>query len=260
MKKHYPDCKFIISTWCFENENDSNPEGEWVGLNKALLEDKSWADYILADGHEDYFPKYLLETGVPGNLPLINFPEISMYGMFPWGGYGVNPLPKHFQQLWDRIKHKASGGMPYSEGIYDDLNKVIIAGLYWDPDRKAEETVREYSNYEFNPAISDDMVEVVNIFEKNHFRELSKKSFTDSITVSALRAFELVSKAEEKMTEQAKKSWRWRIFYLRALIDKEIYNHKGKLEGDTLKKAFEELTKIYYAENAFRWVKPPTIK
>jgi hypothetical protein len=43
---------------------------------------------ILADGHNNYFPKYLLDHGVPGNLPLLNFPEISMFGRSPWGGVG----------------------------------------------------------------------------------------------------------------------------------------------------------------------------
>lgn len=27
----------------------------------------------------------------------------------------------------------AVGGFPYSEGIYEDLNKAIIAGFYWNP-------------------------------------------------------------------------------------------------------------------------------
>ncbi|MCK5347172.1 MAG: hypothetical protein KAR20_27375, partial [Candidatus Heimdallarchaeota archaeon] len=71
-------------------------------MEKNLRQENSWVDYIMADGHDNYFPKYLLEQGVPGNLPLLNFPEISMFGMSPWGGYGTNPAPRHFQMLWDR--------------------------------------------------------------------------------------------------------------------------------------------------------------
>lgn len=33
-------------------------------------------NYILADAHED-FPRYPLDVGVPGRLPLLTFPEIS---------------------------------------------------------------------------------------------------------------------------------------------------------------------------------------
>jgi len=216
-----------------------------------LKEDKSWVDYIMADGHDDYFPKYLLQKGIPGQLPLVNFPEISMFGMHPWGGYGTNPAPVHFQKLWDRIKHKTVGGAPYSEGIYEDINKAIIAGFYWNPDKKAQDTVKEYLSFEFSPEVADDMLKVVRIFEQNHYRK--------KITKSAVEAFELVKKAEKKLTTKAKRSWRWRIFYLRALIDKELFERKGKREA--LKAAFDELTKIYHAENAHSMpIKPPQIK
>lgn len=37
-----------------------------------------------------------------------------------------------------RIKHIAVGGAPYSEGIYEDLNKAICTRCYWDPERKGK--------------------------------------------------------------------------------------------------------------------------
>ena len=252
IRARFPRCKIVLSTWCFENENDGNPDGEWIGLEKNLENDKSWVDYIMADGHDDYFPKYLLEQGVPGQLPLLNFPEISMFGMSPWGGYGTNPAPTHFQKLWDRIKHTAAGGAPYSEGIYDDMNKAIIAGFYWNPDQKATDSVREYLSFEFSPDVADDMLEVVRIFEQNHRRKRIKDS--------ALHAFELVTKAETRLTQKVKNSWRWRIFSLRAIIDKELFERKGKREGQTLKQAFDKLTRIYRAEDAHSMpIKPPQL-
>lgn len=253
LRLKFPECKTVLSTWCFENEDDNNPDGEWVGLKKCLDENNSWVDYIMADGHDDYFPKYLLTQGVPGQLPLLNFPEISMFGMNPWGGYGTNPAPAHFQKLWDRIRHLAVGGAPYSEGIYEDLNKAIIASFYWDPYVRAEDVVREYASFEFSPEVASDMLEVVRIFEQNHYR--------NQIGESSLRAFELVTEAENRLTEKVKSSWRWRIFYLRGLIDKEIFEKNGKLEGEILKASFEELTKIYHAENAHSMpIKPLQLK
>ena len=242
VRSRFPHCKIVLSTWCFENEDDKNPDGEWIGLEKSMEEDNSWVDYIMADGHDDYFPKYLLEQGIPGQLPLVNFPEISMFGMSPWGGYGANPAPTHFQKLWSRIKNIAVGGAPYSEGIYEDINKAIFAGFYWNPERKAEDIIKEYISFEFSPVVVDDLLEVVRIFEQNHNRS--------QIKGNAIRAFELVTNSENRLTEEVKNSWRWRIFYLRALIDKEIFERNGKIEGEILKTAFDELTKIYYAENA----------
>ena len=222
-------------------------------LLQALAKDKSWADYLMADGHDDYFPKYVLETGVPGQLGLLNFPEISMFGMSPWGGYGANPAPNHFEKLWGRIKQKAKGGAPYSEGIFEDMNKAIYARFYWNPDCRAEDTVKEYAAFEFSPNSADTLVEVVRLFEENHNR--------GKIGESARRAFELVCKTDATLTSQARTSWRWRIVYLRALIDKELFERKGKLEGETLKASFEELTRLYHAEGAHSMpIKPPQIK
>jgi len=165
VRAKFPRARIILSTWTY----DTPPCGEWEGLTKALAADKSWVDYIQADAHED-FPRYPLENGVPGGLPLLNFPEISMWGQSPWGGYGANPLPGRLQRLWDQTQKKLSGGFPYSEGIYEDLNKVIVSQFYWDPARPATETVKEYIAFEYSPEVAEQLAVVVETFEKNHRR------------------------------------------------------------------------------------------
>jgi hypothetical protein len=248
VRRKFPEARIILSTWTY----DTPPCGEWEGLTKALAEDKSWVDYIQADAHGD-FPRYPLEKGVPGGLPLLNFPEISMWGQSPWGGYGANPLPGRLQRLWDQTQKKLSGGFPYSEGIYEDLNKVIVNQFYWDPARPAADTVKEYIAFEYGPDVVNELASVVETLEKNHLRK--------GIGPGAVAAFESVRNAEAKLTPQAKSAWRWRIFFLRALIDKELFARQGRREGPALKEAFGELTRIYHAENAHSMpIKPPQVK
>ena len=161
----FPNGKLILSTWYFDRWGN----GEWDGIAAKFKAKKpDWVDFILADNFEDY-PRYPLEKGVPGGFPLLNFPDISMYGQEPWGGYGANPHPGRLQARWNETRNKLSGGFPYSEGIYEDLNKVICAALS-APDRPAMETVKEYAAAEFSPEVVDDVASVVTIFEKNHFR------------------------------------------------------------------------------------------
>ena len=94
---------------------------------------------------------------------------------------------------------------------------------------------------------------MVRIFEENHHR--------DRIGESATRALEIVENVEKQLAAQTCRSWRWRIFYLRALIDREMYDRGGKLEGDVLKQAFDELTRIYHAEQAHSMpIAPPQLK
>ena len=87
----------------------------------------SWADFLMVDAHREY-PRYPLEHALI--KPIVNFPEISMWGLKPWGGYGANPLPERFQRIWNDSKHILDGGLPYSEGIYEDISKIQFAGYY----------------------------------------------------------------------------------------------------------------------------------
>ncbi len=245
--RQYPQIKIIISTWTF----DTPEAGEWESLAKSLAEDKSWADYIQADAHED-FPRFPLERGVPGGLPMVNFPEISMWGQNPWGGYGANPLPARLQRLWNQTQRTLSGGTPYSEGIYEDINKAICSQFYWDSQRPATETVREYAAFEFSPDVADDVVKVVEMFEQNHLRS--------EIGPSAQEAWALVRSIDPKLTPHVRDGWRWRLVYLRALIDAELLKTHGKLEGKVLQEAFRELTTMYHAEQSHSMpIHPPVI-
>jgi len=247
VRKKAPQTKIILSTWTF----DTPPVGEWEALSQALAADRSWADYIQADAHED-FPRFPLDRGAPGGLPLLSFPEISMWGQGPWGGYGANPLPARLQRLWDQTDRKLAGGTPYSEGIYEDMNKAICAQFYWDPERPALATVREYAAFEYSPDVAEDVVNVVQAFEKNHKRE--------DIGASAERTFLRVKEIDSKLEPRVRASWRWRIVYLRALIDSEMFKTRGKLEGQALQAAFRELTVIYHAEHSHSMpIHPPEV-
>ena len=47
-----------------------------------------------------------------------------------------------------RVCRKVVGGMPYSEGIYEDMDAVIAWQHYWDSARTANDTLREYVQFE----------------------------------------------------------------------------------------------------------------
>ncbi len=243
-RKLYPRVKIVLSTWLLDAKLD---EGEWSGLTRAFEKRPAWLDYILADSHTTY-PRYPLDHGVPGGLPLINFPEISMWGMGPWGGYGANPLPGRFQGLWDSVRDHVSGGFPYSEGIYEDINKAAYARFYWKRDTPAMDTVRRYAAFEFSPDVAEDVARAVAILEKNHTRPA-----TDA---GSAEAFDLLQRADVKLLPKVRAAWRWRVLYLRALLDREHYAHGGQ-RTPAATAALQELVRIYHAEHADAWVKPP---
>lgn len=266
-----PGVKLVLSTWVF----DTPEAGEWAALSRSIDEHGPWVDYILADAHED-FPRYPLDVGVPGNLPLVNFPEISMWGLSPWGGFGANPLPDRFQRLWGQVRHVVRGGFPYSEGIYEDINKAIATQFYWDPARTALETLREYAAYEFPGADADDVRAMIGGIETNHAavagRQRPDLDLADEVAATALRI-------DGNLAPFARTSWRWRILYLRAVPDRERYaaalsegwpprRDWGALlaSNPTAQEAFRELMSLYHCPEAVdascpqhAWVRPPAV-
>ncbi len=234
----FPAIKVILSTWTF----DTPPAGEWEGLAHALADGEHGIDYIMADSHED-FPRYPLEHGVPGGLPLLDFPEISMWGLYPWGGFGATPLPARFQRLWEQAREQLSGGFPYSEGIFEDVNKAIFAQFYWDRTRSAEETVREYIAYEFSPAVVEPVWRLITLIEASHTRWAAEEPVNEDNVRAALS---LAAEADAQLPAWARQGWRWRILYLRAVLDQARYLDND-LASPAAQAAMRELIDIFHA-------------
>lgn len=269
-----PSAKVVLSTWFF----DRFTSGEWQGLATALEREKpDWLDYLMADDF-GRFPDYPLKHGVPGGLPVLNFPEVSMERMYPWGGFGANPRPAHWQAYWDRVRDLVVGGFPYSEGIYEDINKVIVFQFGWDPEQTAEDIVREYASYEFSPDVADDLVHAVKLMEEcqNHSLRgdladlLRAGNLTDrtvrsanvyqlASAVPAERCFDIMRRTESKIPERARHSWRWRILWLRSALDTELQRSESRATENS-ESYFDELTAIYHAANAELQVSPPSIR
>lgn len=213
-KEIFPDVKMILATWAFDATVD---EGEYAGLYKRLAGDMDWVDYVMVDSH-GAFPQYALDHAPV--KPIVNFPEISMWGLAPWGGFGANPLPERFHRLWNSAKHVLKGGLPYSEGLYEDISKVQCVSYYWDPDRDWRDIYAEYINYEYDAAVTDDAIELCRCIEQNHTCIGDK---VEPTLPPAHRALELAKAIDARLSERVKKSWRWRILYIRAVLDAKRY-------------------------------------
>lgn len=265
IRRKLPDAKITLSTWLFDfREQD---KGEWRALADAFDREGAWADYVLADSHTDY-PRYLLHHPVPGGLPLLNFPEISMWGNFPWGGYGANPLPGRFQRLWDEASGRVAGGYPYSEGIFEDANKAMYSQFYWDGSRPARQTLRDYVRFEFSAEYADRILEAIDILERN-YGGMSSYRWARSVdpdtpkTIDlpakdhgAAKARRLLEEVDAKLPASVRRSWRWRLLVLRAYLDCELRRTGGAIDAG-IDAAFREVMEIQHLENAHFYVRPP---
>lgn len=261
IRSKFPNAEIVLSTWCFDFNNED--KGEWRGLAKAFEEEKPWADYILADSH-GAFPRYLMSNPVPGHLPLINFPEISMYMNHPWGGYGTNPMPAHYHQIYTEAAHLLKGGYPYSEGKYEDFNKVLYARMYWNSALSAEEITKEYIRSEFSAEYVDKICQAIFTIEKNFGQRSVYQKGTripDSINMpptdfGAKETFETLKQIDVKLPPQIRSSWRWRLLMIRAELDYMLRQTNGQLTKES-NHLFLELIQISHLENATNAIYPP---
>jgi hypothetical protein len=252
-RRLFPRGEVVLSTWYF----DHFTTGEWAGLAKRLESNAAWIDYLLVEKHT------LTQEELPGALPLIGFPEISMWGTGgwgPWGGFGASPYPAKLQNEWDEVSARSAGGFPYSEGIFEDINKAVCAGFYWD-NRNAEQTLREYITYEYAPEVVDDVLHAIRILEANLPRRRADQGeqvrYEMASVEGSATAHRLLQSADLKLSPAAKAAWRWRVLLLRGLIDNELAQNDFTITP-AAEAAFEELTEIYHAQLASHPVAPPT--
>ncbi|MBP3775029.1 MAG: hypothetical protein ILA34_06745 [Bacteroidaceae bacterium] len=262
MRRKVPHAKLVMSTWLFDFEEQD--KGEWKALTRAFDEERPWVDCIMADSHTS-FPGYLLSHPVPGGLPLQNFPEISMWQNYPWGGYGANPLPLRFEKLWAQAKDKAEGGYPYSEGKFEDFNKVLYSQFYWQTDRGAEDILREYVAHEFSPRYVDEIKEAILILEKNQgMKSVNWDTHPQEPKVikvpgydhGAQRACQLLETVDKKLPPKNRCAWRWRILLLRARLDVALRASNGQVTPE-INGMFRELQEISSVRNGDFCVRPP---
>ncbi|HOF90205.1 MAG TPA: hypothetical protein PLZ36_19185, partial [Armatimonadota bacterium] len=255
-KRAVPRGNVLLSTWYFDLFTD----GEWEGLQRAFTTPPDWVDYLIVENlgakcDHDF------AAGMPGGFPAVGFPEISMHANDPWGAYGALTFPGHLQQLWDRNGAFLAGGFPYSEGIFEDLHKVIMAQLYWDPARPAAAITRDYFADACGPDVADELAAITAELERALPHWLKTDGGVPRVEggdlTGAAATLARVRAVEAALSAWARASWRWRIVALRAAIDAGLAESGGVITP-ALEDAFRQLVAIYHAEHASRWVSPPT--
>jgi hypothetical protein len=268
-----PQARIVLSTWYFDHFTD----GEWEGLARWFASRKpDWVDYLMADDYGS-FPDYPLKHGVPGGRPTLSFPEISMCLMWPWGGFGANPRIAHWQAYWDGVGSRLAGGFPYSEGIYEDLNKVLQLQLWWDGRRAARDIAVEYAASEFAPEHAEEIVKAMASMEEALEHSVSHRAAAESLRGAGApngagdlprlyamprvrepgRYAEPLRRIDGALPAGARRAWRWRVLWLRASLDEELLRSDGR-PTDRSEGYFDELAAIYHAESAEQPVLPPS--
>ena len=294
VRELFPDCQINIGGWYLDRFVD----GEWKMVYDRLEKEQDLADSIRyiagvnsislpADTPENADCRGKLLSGIgPGRTKLVGFPEISMQGCYPWGGFGANPYPERIQKDWDITGHTQTGGMwSYSEGFFEDINKYIVSGLYSGRFETAQDAMRAYVKTEFSPIYTDEIMEILNMMEETLQRtrcnpdgthDWRRRGEPDPIyglrfnydrpdfSVNDVRfviahpekveeVMQRTLAVHEKLPERVRSGWRWQLVYIRAMADYELKKADYYIR-EPLEKYLDILNGMYYVDTDTRYM------
>lgn len=262
VKQIMPNTELILSTWDF----DCFITGEWDAFYEKLIGGEVVEfDYILSYFLNGNLPECIKKHGIPEGVKFIDFPEISMNSCDPWGGFGGSVLGSVIECTNKNSGHLYSGGFPYSEGIYEDINKFIQLSYYTDGCVSSAEAIKRYAKFEFC-CDAPELAEAIACTEKT----LARKDENDGCSRRFIienpekieYIYEIFQKYNDILPKNITSTKKWKVIYLRSVIDYELLNNDFKVGASKrCVEAMRELCDIYYATDETNpWVHPPVDK
>lgn len=264
IKEKYPNTQVGISTWYFDCFTAN--ECEFETFFRRFEKEKVWFDYVISNENHP-----TLEC-LQGRVPILSFPEISM-SVTPWGGYGAAPIPTKIAGELDKYGAYCNGCMVYSEGIFEDINKIICLEKCRDKKCDVREIVKEYCSVLVGKELAGELTDLVFDLETTLPRfgvnakgermdypaEKPKELYTFLIKRQDLvqNVYDRFVALNEKIPNAAKQNWRYEILYLRAWGDYELCKNGG-VPNDETDRIYTRLVQIFHAENAGYFVSPIT--
>ena len=217
LRRHHPNAQMWMSPQSFN--------AEWMEEFYGLMrKEPGWLGGIV------YGPQVRvgipeLRARIPKKYPIRRYPDIthsrhSQYPVPDWdvafaiteGREGINPRPTDQAVVFRRYQEYAIGALTYSEGVNDDVNKIIWSALGWNPDADATAVLREYSRYFIGEEYRDTFAQGLLALERNWRGPLS----ANAGVAGALQMFQSM---ERSASPQVLLNWRFQQALYRAYYD-----------------------------------------
>ncbi len=127
-----------------------------------------------------------------------------------------NPQPVYYSLIHNTFAPLTDGFISYSDGMHDDLNKIIWSAKGWDPDADIQEILKDYARFFFRPDLAGSVADGILALENNWIGALAQNGSVET----TLRFWKIL---EGKAPELAR-NWRWQLFQLRSKYDAYIRN------------------------------------
>ena len=222
----------------------SHPEAQMHPSAQAPHKYRDWGDVFIKEmnklpseidtvimGPNHAFPMHELRKKLPSQYPLRFYPDIThnLRCEYPvnfleddWhfalantlSRESVNPRPTELRTLHRIFAPYTIGSVSYSEGVHDDVNKMVWSALEWDKDADIREVLLDYSRYFMNEADEEIIADTIFLLEKSWQGDPVENPCIDL-------AFTNLSLLKEKH-QSLSENWRFLLLYFRACCDKLV--------------------------------------
>ena len=216
LARHHPKAKIWLSLQGF-----SGDQTEYV--YRFLDEEKpAWFGGIVCGPSSPSIPS--TRKRLDPRYPIRSYPDIThnvrcQYPI-PWwdtalavtlGREAINPRPLQYAEIHNAFAPYTAGFLSYSDGVHDDVNKVIWNVLAWNPETPPREILIEYARFFFAPEVAETAADGILALERNWIGSLRDNGGVDA-TLALWDGL-------EKQVPALGGNWRWQMCLLRAVYD-----------------------------------------
>ncbi|RXH56300.1 hypothetical protein GRAN_3157 [Granulicella sibirica] len=162
---------------------------------------------------------------IPARYPVIFYPDIAhtMHAQFPVPGWDpvfaltegrepICPRPEAFAAIYRHFAGLNAGFVTYSEGVNDDVNKIVWTRLGWDPGETVEEMLREYARWFLHREGTQETLAVEAMLGL-------EKDWVGPVAANAEIGKTFGVLAELEKTDSGEGNWRWESLLYRGYYD-----------------------------------------
>ena len=248
MHKYHPQAKVWVAPQHFQ------PEPGWYDEFYAeIAKEPDWVDGVCFAPWEQHPIEEMAEKLPPKYRENIrNYPDISHNSncQFPvpeWdmafaltsGREGYNARPVQMKQIHNKIEPYTMGTITYSEGIHDDVNKIVWADQDFDSRIEVRETLEDYARLFISSPLAERLASLLLKTEKNWDGPVLENAGIDE-------AYEALQEMEREADEAVQGNYRYQMLKLRVLTDywtKYKYKQDQALEKEA-RAAIDEAGRI----------------
>lgn len=157
------------------------------------------------------------------HYPDITHNSSSQFELHKWdiafaltqGREGNNTRPKDMKYIHNYHAPYTIGSLTYTEGIHDDVNKMVWGDQDFNPDMSYEETIKDYARLFIDPDYCDEIANILIDTEKNWIGKIECNKNIDTL-------YNTFINLDKKVSDSVRNNYRYQMALLRVISDYQI--------------------------------------